>query len=199
MVHNVPVLLSIYAQHWEVKEGKYSYTDLDLYPDNEKFYQVSYNPLCFGYSALWDNDLLFDGRLTTEVLVGLIKHLANIFVSMFQWQQGKRGRKLGIEADLTQGGIAHNQDSKLTLGIKYYRRYSADSFDLTGSDLELFIIKFSGRIEGRMPSEHAVMIDASGNAQLGYCASVINDPACNDMHDIFQSVFKQSIQEVDNV
>ncbi len=133
---------------------------------------------------------MFDDSLTTEVKTGLIKHLANVFVSMFQWQKGQRGRKLGIEADLTRGGIVHNQDSKLTIEIEHYKRYDTDSFSLPGGQLESFIIRFRGRIEGRMPSEHTVLIDAGGTAHLGYCASVINDPACNDMHDIFQSVFK---------
>ncbi len=186
MVHNQEVLLSINSQYWEVKEGKYSYKDRDLYPSDEKFYEVCYNPLAFGYSALWDSEVLFNDRITTEVKVGLIKHLANIFHSKMQWQQQQRGRKISIEADLTRGGIVTGEKN-FKMSIKYHMR----STDDIGGHLESFIIqlKGGGGILGRMPYEHMVSIDSLGNARLGYCLTTAQTKVCNDMSDIFKSVY----------
>lgn len=180
MKHNEEVLKSLNAQHWEVKPGKYSYSG-----ESGKEYMVSYNPLAFGYSALWDSEILFNGRISTEVKVGLIKHLGNIFASMMKWQSDQRGRKIGIEADLTRGGIVTGE-KKFTMDISYYGRQA----NVKGERLESFAIQFRGSTEGKMPYEHLVTIDAAGNAYLGYCMSMDYAPILNDMSDIFQSVFK---------
>ena len=184
MKHNTEVLLSINAKYWEIKEGKYSIEDLDLYPNNEKFYQVSYNPLAFAYCATQDTEILHNSRLLTEVKVGLVKHLANVFHSMLTWQSDQRGRKIGIEADLTNGGIVSGEKN-FTLNIEYFRRYT----DSKGEHLEAFIIQFKGNIEGRMPYEHMVTIDTAGNAYLGYCLSIVPTNIPNDMNGIFKLVY----------
>ena len=177
MIHHEAVLLSINAQHWQTKPGKYSYTG-----GNE--YQICYNPLAFSYCALQDTEILFNDRISTEVKVGLIKHLANIFHSMLTWQAAQRGRKIGIEADMTRGGIVTGEKN-FTLDIEYYRRYTND----TGERLESFLIQFKGSTEGQMPYEPMVTIDAGGNAHLGYCLVNQYAPALRDMSDIFKLVY----------
>ena len=116
--------------------------------------------------------------------MGLIKHIANIFVSILSWQKEIRGRKISIEADLTRGGIVSGEKN-FTLDIEYFRRYT----DSKGEQLESFIIQFKGNIEGKMPFEHMVTIDAVGNAHLGYCLSIVPTNIPNDMSDIFQLVY----------
>ncbi len=150
MDHNTEVLQSINSQYWELKPGKYSDKDN---PDKE--YMVCYNPLAFAYCALQDN-ILFNDRLSTEVKTGLIKHLANIFHSKLLWKQEQRGRKIGIEADLTRRGLVSGEKN-FTMEIEYYRRATNDKDER----LESFIIKTGGGggIAGHMPFEHMVTID----------------------------------------
>ena len=178
MIHHEAVLLSINAQHWQTKPGKYSHAG------TENEYKVCYNPLAFGYCALQDTEILFNDRISTEAKSGLVKHLANIFHSMLTWQTAQRGRKIGIEADMTRGGIVTGEKN-FTLDIEYYRRYTND----TGEQLESFIIQFKGSTDGQMPFEHMVTIDVAGTAYLGYCLVNQYAPVPRDMSDIFQLVY----------
>ena len=146
--------------------------------------RFSYNPLAFGYCALQDSTVWDNFRISTEVKVGLIRHLANIFHSMLLWTQDQRGRKVGIEADLTRGGIVSGEKN-FTMNLEYCRR----SIDGTGEQSELFIIHFAGNTQGHMPREHMVTIDSSGTAHLGYCLVNQYAPALRDMSDIFKAIY----------
>ncbi len=150
--HNEAILMGLNAHRdWIVQEGGYSH------PESGKGYKVSYHKNAFGYSCLFDSEIIHNSRIKTETKIALAIYLGDLYQLYIDEIKSSRGAKIGIEADLTNGGIAYNQDSKITLKVIYHK---------TVEDTVVFEIQKLTR--GKQVSKgHRISIDSNDNIIQG--------------------------------